>query len=138
MGKNSNTYKTFNVHERTPEAFYNRLDGEFSFNHDPCPLNTAPDNYWLEAAWGRRCFINPPYGKAISAWLNKGLLEIQLGNTDLEVFLLPAYTDVKWFHEIVLPFADEIRFIKGRLRFGEHDNTAPFASMLAIFKRLEC
>jgi len=47
---------------------------------------------------------------------------------------LPSYTDVKWFHEIVLPNANEIRFIKGRLKFSKHTQNAPFASMIVVFK----
>lgn len=136
MAKNSNTYKTFNVNERTPKGFYQQLDAEFNFTFDPCPLNPMPEPDGLAVSWGERCYINPPYGKAIKSWLVKALYEIALGNTELAVFLLPAYTDVKWFHEIVLPKASEIRFIKGRLRFGEHNNTAPFANMVVIFNGL--
>lgn len=133
MAKNSNTYKTFNVNEKTPTGFYNQLDEEFRFNFDPCPLNLTPEKDGLNIDWGGRCYINPPYGKAIRGWLEKALSEIEKGNTELAVFLLPAYTDVKWFHEIVLPKAKEIRFIKGRLKFGEHNNTAPFANMVVVF-----
>ena len=133
MAKNSNTYKTFNVNEKTPSGFYNQLNDEFHFDFDPCPLNPTPEYDGLSIDWGVCCYINPPYGKAIRGWLEKALNEIELGNTTTAVFLLPAYTDVKWFHEVVLPQASEIRFIKGRLKFGEHNNTAPFASMLVIF-----
>lgn len=132
MSKNSNTYKTFNINEKTPTGFYRQLDEEFLFNFDPCPLNAGFNG--LECKWGKRCYINPPYGKAIRGWLEKALVEIEKGNTELAVFLLPAYTDVKWFHEVVLPKAEEVRFIKGRLKFGEHSNTAPFASMVIVFK----
>ena len=135
MSKHSNTYKTFNINERTPNGFYRQLDEEFVFDFDPCPLNDKPKVDGLSIKWGKNCFINPPYGKAIKNWLEKSLLEIQNGNTDIAVFLLPAYTDVKWFHEIVLPLAYEIRFVKGRLKFGNHNNTAPFASMVVVFKR---
>ena len=134
MAKNSNTYKTFNVNERTPLGFYTLLDKEFKFNFDPCPLNPIPSQDGLLIPWGGRCFINPPYGKAIRLWLEKAILEINKGNTQLAVFLLPSYTDVKWFHEIVLPLAKEIRFLKGRLKFGEHNNTAPFANMIVVFQ----
>ena len=133
MAKHCNTYKTFNIHEKTPDGFYKQLNEEFDFNFDPCPLNSDFDG--LNISWGKRCFINPPYGKAIRGWLEKALSEIKEGNTDLAVFLLPAYPDVKWFHEIVLPLAHEIRFIKGRLKFGSHNNSAPFASMTIIFKK---
>jgi site-specific DNA-methyltransferase (adenine-specific) len=133
MAKNKNTYKTFNINEKTPNGFYNQLNEEFNFDFDPCPLNSSFDG--LSINWGKRCYINPPYGKAIRRWLEKALLEIDKNNTQLAVFLLPANTDVKWFHEIVLPRALEIRFIKGRLKFGEHNNSAPFASMVIIFKQ---
>ena len=59
-----------------------------------------------------------------------------MSHKEIAVFLLPAYTDVRWFHEIVLQKANEIRFIKGRLKFGNHFNSAPFANMLVIFKEL--
>jgi len=131
MSKNSNTYKTFNIHEKTPEGFYKQLDKEFGFDFDPCPLNSQING--LEMVWGKRCFINPPYGKAITLWLEKGIKELRDGKTELCVFLLPAYTDVKWFHEIILLKSNEIRFIKGRLKFGNHKNTAPFANMIVVF-----
>ena len=134
MGKHSNTYKTFNVNEKTPEGFYNQLDNEFHFDYDPCPLNKHFDENAIFKDWGKRAFINPPYGKRVRSFLEKALIEIKRGNTELAVFLLPAYTDVKWFHEVVLPKAKDIRFIKGRLKFGEHNNTAPFASMVVVFE----
>ena len=134
MAKNSNTYKTFNVNEKTPIGFYNHLNSEFAFDFDPCPLNPNFSQSGLTIDWKERCYINPPYGRHIRNWLEKALSEIRKGNTKLAVFLLPAYTDVKWFHEVVLPMADEIRFIKGRLKFGEHSNTAPFANMVVVFK----
>ena len=135
MAKNSNTYKTFNVNEKTPVILYNQLNEEFHFNFDPCPLNPIPEYDGLNIRWGTRCYINPPYGKAIKSWLEKALSEIESGKTELAVFLLPAYTDVKWFHEIVLVRASDIRFIKGRLKFGTHNNTAPFANMIVVFKK---
>lgn len=123
--------KTFNMHEKTPEGFYKQLNDEFKFTYDPCPLKSKKDG--LKVRWGKRVFVNPPYGKAIRSWLEKGLNELNY-KSDIIVFLLPAYTDVKWFHEIVLPCANEIRFIKGRLKFGKHKNSAPFGSMLVIFR----
>lgn len=137
MSKNSNTYKTFNVNEKTPAGFYNQLDSEFHFDFDPCPLNPTPETDGLSISWGERCYVNPPYGKAVRGWLEKALTEIRGGATKVVVFLLPAYTDVKWFHEVVLPEATEIRFIKGRLKFGEHNNTAPFANMIVVFKSIK-
>ena len=56
---------------------------------------------------------------------------------DIAVFLLPARTDTEWFHEIVLPFASEIRFVKGRLKFGKSENSAPFPSVVIVLKKPE-
>lgn len=128
----ANKYKGFNTNEKTPKALYDALNKEFCFSFDPCPLNASFDG--LSIDWKGSIFINPPYGRAIPVWLNKGLSELEKGNASLLCYLLPAYPDVRWFHEIVLPKAKEIRFLKGRLRFGEHNNNAPFASMVIIFK----
>jgi hypothetical protein len=123
-----------NTNEATPKSFYDQLNAEFAFDYDPCPLNPTPTTNGLIETWGKRVYVNPPYGKEIRKWIEKAQEEIVKGNTEIAVFLLPAYTDVKWFHEIVLP-TGEIRFIKGRLKFGEHNNTAPFASMIVIFRK---
>jgi site-specific DNA-methyltransferase (adenine-specific) len=74
-------------------------------------------------------FCNPPYGPGIAKFLRMA------PQADLAVFLLPARTDVRWFHDIVLPFAKEIRFIRGRLKFGGMQHSAPFPSMVVVFQR---
>ena len=113
----------------TPEAVYTALDEEFHFDFDPCPLDgnqdgTAP----LFVSWrGKRVFCNPPYGPALVPFLKRA------HEAKLAVFLVPARTDTRWFHEIVLPAAKEIRFIKGRLKFGDSKNSAPFPSMVVVF-----
>jgi hypothetical protein len=84
---------------------------------------------------GGRVFINPPYSN-IRGFLQKGLEELKRGNVELLVYLIPARTDTKWFHEFVYGKA-EIRFIKGRLKFGNSKNSAPFPSMLVIYKSIK-
>ena len=74
-------------------------------------------------------FCNPPYGPEIPKWLERGL------EAELAVFLIPARTDTRWFHDIILPNAEEIRFIKGRPRFGNATNCAPFPSMIVVFRQ---
>ena len=86
------------------------------------------EQIYLLNGGGRRVYCNPPYGPGIRHFLECGLF------ADIAVFLIPARTDVKWFHEIVLPYAKEIRFIKGRLKFGNAKNSAPFPSMIVIFE----
>lgn len=123
-------------HWPTPKALLEELDKEFHFDFDPCPLgeSEADGSAPLFTSWnGKRVFCNPPYDRAISQFLQRGI------EADIAVFLLPARTDTKWFHDIVLPNASEIRFIKGRLCFGDPDDLskrAPFPSMLVIFRQL--
>ena len=113
----------------TPQGLYHDLQNEFGFDDDPAVPGQIDA---LFRPWGKRVYINPPYGPEIHHWLNKGLLALENG-TDVCVFFLPARTDTKWFHDYVLPFAKEIRFIRGRLKFNDADNPAPFPSMLVIY-----
>jgi len=117
----------------TPADTYAALNDEFHFDFDPCPLDGTEDGLAsLFVDWcGKRVFCNPPYGPGIAKWLERGL------EAKLSVFLIPARTDTRWFHDIVLPKAKEIRFIRGRLKFGESVNAAPFPSMVVIFERSE-
>lgn len=118
-------------HWATPEALYAELHNEFQFNFDPCPLGESESDGSspLFTPWkGRRVFCNPPYDKGIAQFMERAR------EADVAVFLLPARTDTKWFHNLVLPFAKEIRFVKGRLRFGNSRNCAPFPSMIVIYK----
>lgn len=113
----------------TPKAVYGGLNQEFGFDLDPCPLGGADDGLsTLFTSWvGRKVFCNPPYGPAIGKWLARA------DEAELAVFLVPARTDTRWFHEIVLPKATEIRFVRGRLKFGDAKHGAPFPSMVVIF-----
>ncbi len=123
-------FKSLSVEWATPRGVYEALDAEFSFNFDPCPLGGDVDGLaTLFVSWeGRRVFCNPPYGD-ISRWLGRAR------EAELCVFLIPARTDTRWFHGLILPYAKEIRFIKGRLTFGDAKAPAPFPSMVAIFAR---
>lgn len=119
---------------QTPPEFYKKLDDEFHFNFDPCPLNPTFDG--LEIDWKERCFVNPPYSK-VKEFLIKADNEIKKGNSELIVFLTFANTDTNWFHSFVLG-KSEIRFVKGRLKFlngGGIKNSAMRPSILIIFKR---
>lgn len=125
----------------TPIDFYNELNKEFNFNLDPCATDinhkcakyfTKEDNGLLQSWGGYNVFCNPPYGRVINAWVEKAYNESKKDNT-LIVMLLPARTDTKWFHNFIYHKA-EIRFIKGRLKFGGCKNSAPFPSMLVIYK----
>jgi hypothetical protein len=112
----------------TPKSIYNQLNEEFSFDFDPCPENATFDG--LEIEWGKSNFINPPYSK-LAQWLKKGYEEYMKGKK--VVFLIPSRTDTKAWHEYCMK-ATEIRFIKGRLKFGDSKNSAPFPSAIIIFE----
>jgi site-specific DNA-methyltransferase (adenine-specific) len=113
---------------KTPPDLYAELNKEFHFDDDPCPETGI---FGLDRSWGKSSYVNPPYSN-IREWMERGLAEHQLGKT--VVFLIPARTDTRWFHEIVLSHASKIRFIKGRLRFHGAKYNAPFPSMIVIFK----
>lgn len=117
---------------QTPKAVYQVLDAEFGFDFDPCPSHPTFDGLHIE--WGQVNFVNPPYGREIPKWIRKGYLEHLKGKA--VVFLIPSRTDTKWWHDYCMK-ASEIRFIRGRLRFDDGPNAAPFPSAIVIFKRIE-
>lgn len=126
----------------TPQDFYDELNNEFGFTLDPCAdeYNHKCNKYFTEEEdgllqdWGGEIvFCNPPYGKAIKDWVRKAYIEGCKPNTTV-VLLIPARTDTQYFHDYVYHEAKEIRFIKGRLKFGDSKNAAPFPSMVVIYR----
>lgn len=127
----------------TPQGFFDELNKEFNFNLDPCADEanakceryfTKEENGLLKDWGGCRVFCNPPYGrKTTGIWIQKCYEEAQKSET-IVVALIPARTDTKFFHDYVYHKA-EIRFIKGRLRFGGSKCGAPFPSMVVVFKQ---
>ena len=126
----------------TPQDLFDRLNALFNFTLDPCsthenakcPLHYTPSENGLLQDWsGHRVFINPPYGREIIRWVAKAYNESSLGA--LVVGLLPARTDTAWWQDYVQPYAD-VRFIRGRLKFGGAKNSAPFPSAIALWWRL--
>jgi phage N-6-adenine-methyltransferase len=100
----------------TPKNVYDALNSEFNFDFDPCPLNANPLQDGLQIEWGESNFINPPYSlKLKNAFVNKALEESRKGKVC--VLLLPVSTSTKLFHEVIKPYAKEIRFVKGRISF---------------------
>lgn len=83
---------------------------------------------------GRTVFCNPPYG-SIAKWVEKCYREGTKDNT-VVVMLIPSRTDTRYFHKFIYHRA-EIRFVRGRLKFGDGKNSAPFPSMVVIFRGAE-
>lgn len=122
----------------TPWDFYNDLDATFHFTLDVCadPRNAKCYRFFtkeqngLKQNWGKNVvWCNPPYGREIGKWVQKCAEHIGIA-----VMLIPARTDTKWWHDWIAnnPCAS-VRFIKGRLKFGESKNSAPFPSAVVIF-----
>lgn len=117
---------------KTPKAVYQTLHAEFGFNHDPCPAKWDGLIDGLQSSWGGGVnYVNPPYGRELPLWIAKAYEQWQLGKT--VVLLIPSRTDTRWWHDFCMQ-ASEIRFIKGRLRFDDQPNPAPFPSCLVIFR----
>ena len=125
----------------TPQDFFDKLNNEFHFTLDVCATKentkckkfiTKEQNSFLYD-WDGVCWCNPPYGKEISDWMEKSYKESLKGIT--VVCLVPARTDTRWFHNWVYG-KGEIRFVKGRLKFGGSKNSAPFPSMIVVYRRI--
>lgn len=124
----------------TPQDLFDKLNEEFNFTLDPCATKknakcnlyfTEKENGLLQDWQGFTVFCNPPYGRAIKDWVKK-CYEQSLKPETTVVMLIPARTDTQWFHNYIYGQA-EIRFLKGRLKFGDSKNSAPFPSMIVVF-----
>ena len=129
----------------TPKEFFDTLKKEFDFNLDPCCTKQSAkcdifftkEDDGLTKDWGVHIvFMNPPYGREIKDWIRKAYDASLSGAT--VVALIPARTDTRYWHEYIFNKADEIRFLKGRIKFedinGEAKNSAPFPSAVIVWK----
>jgi phage N-6-adenine-methyltransferase len=125
----------------TPQDFFDKLNKQYNFDLDVCalPENAKCEKYFtpeidgLKQDWNGTCWMNPPYGREIGKWVEKAYNEAQKGNTI--VALLPARTDTRWFHDhIYMMYGVSFELLKGRLKFGGSKNSAPFPSMVVVFK----
>ena len=123
----------------TPQSFYDKLNDEFNFTLDVCATddNHKCDRYFtkeidgLSQTWRGVCWMNPPYGREIKQWMRKAYVS-SIRDLATVVCLVPARTDTVWWHDYAMK--GDIRFIKGRLKFGGSKNSAPFPSAIVIFK----
>jgi len=121
----------------TPQDLFDDLNEKYHFDIDVCalPENAKLEEYFdpeddgLSQAWWGTCWMNPPYGRAIKKWMRKAYEESQNGS--VVVCLVPARTDTAWWHDYAMK--GDITFIRGRLKFGGHKNSAPFPSAIVVF-----
>lgn len=128
----------------TPPEVFDPLHREFAFTLDACatPKNAKLPRFLteaengLEASWANeRVWMNPPYGREIYPWTRKAREESKAGA--LVVGLLPASTDLAWWHDDVVGHAAEIRYLRGRVRFltgGPYRASGFFASVVVIWR----
>lgn len=128
----------------TPQHLFDELNQEFNFTLDPCATEenakcskhfTIEDD-GLSKDWSNDVvFMNPPYGREIKKWIKKAYEESLNGAT--VVCLIPARTDTMYWHDFIFDKADDIRFLKGRLKFGNGKNSVPFPSAIVVYKYKE-
>ena len=135
-------FSSASVNWSTPQWFFDQYNQQYNFTLDVCALPEnakcleyfTPDDNGLNQTWEGTVWMNPPYGKTIKSWIEKAFQEANCSKSTV-VSLLPARTDTKWFHEnIYNKCGVEVEFIKGRLKFGDAKNSAPFPSMVVVFK----
>lgn len=122
----------------TPQWLFDKYNDVYQFDLDVCATAEnrkcmdfiSPEQNGLTTPWYGKCWMNPPYGREIIKWMEKAYNESLNGFT--VVCLVPARTDTKWWHEYAMK--GEIEFLRGRLKFGGHKNSAPFPSAIVVFK----
>lgn len=124
----------------TPQGLFDQLDEEFHFTLDPCATDdnakcrryfTKEENGLTQDWSGEVVFMNPPYGGHTGKWLAKAWHDSL--RAAVVVCLIVSSTDRSYWHDYIFPHATEIRWLRGRITFGEANSTAPFASAIVIF-----
>ena len=126
----------------TPQWVFDLLDHEFGFHLDVCASaeNAKCDRFFskedngLDQEWSGVCWMNPPYGRSgdqgIYQWMEKAHCSARNGAT--VACLVPARPDTRWWWDHALD--GEIRFIKGRLKYTNSSNSAPFPQAVVILR----
>ena len=126
----------------TPSGLFDELDKEFHFTLDPCATSAnakcnryfTADDDGLKQSWANEVvFMNPPYGGHTDKWLRKAWQSSLEGA--VVVCLIVSSTDRSYWHDYIFPHAAEVRWLRGRITFGEAKSTAPFASAIVIFQK---
>ncbi len=125
----------------TPKLFFDKLNEKYHFTLDPCcsienrkceKYYTKKENGLLQSWKNERVFCNPPYGREIGKWVEKAYIENKKNNVFI-LMLLPARTDTRWFHDFIY-LKHKVEFLKGRLKFNDGKQSAPFPSMVVILE----
>lgn len=127
----------------TPRDLLAQLADEFGpFDLDVCATadNAAAARYFtrahdgLQHTWAATCvWMNPPYGRPMPQWMAKACASVAAGSCRRVVCLVPARTDTRWWQQVVQPHAALVRFLPGRVTFGQARHPAPFPSAVVVF-----
>ena len=122
----------------TPQDFFdqqNAMYGPFEMDvcadksNAKCVVYFDKNTDGLKQIWSGKCWMNPPYGREIKKWMEKAYQSS--GNGTVVVCLVPARTDTKWWHDFAIK--GNVKFIRGRLKFGGAKHNAPFPSAIVVF-----
>lgn len=121
-------WSTDNQQAQTPREVWEILEQEFGKMHDPCPPNYTING--LVSEWKSVNYINPPYNEC-GAWMEKVVTEYKKGKKC--ICLIPARSHTNWFHEWVIPYVTELRFVQNGVRFVGYKRKSPFSICIAIY-----
>ena len=115
----------YSDHWSTPIEIYDYYVKHLKY-YDPCPLRENNFNFNFIS---ENIFLNPPYSD-ISKWIDWAINNHkQTGGQINTIILIPSRTDTRYFHKL-LEYGCDLEFIKGRLKFGNAKQGAPFPSVL--------
>lgn len=138
---NAGMYSSATDEWETPQHIFDWLNEEFHFTLDVCataanaktPHYLTREQNGLAWSWyGHICWMNPPYGRDIAKWVRKAYEEAVMDRATT-VCLLPSRTDTAWWHDYCMR-SNDIRFLRGRLKFGGAKWNAPFPSVIVVFR----
>ena len=126
----------------TPKKLFEYFDDTYHFDLDPCSTHENAlckkhftiEEDGLKQDWGgSKVFMNPPYSRETSKWIEKAYQESLKGA--VVVCLIPCRPDASYWHKWIFPYASQIYFIQGRLHYSDSKETAPFPSAIVIFDK---
>ena len=141
MGKmNDSLFSSNKQTWETPQELFDKLNNVFNFEVDiaaaddtaKCKKYYTKEDDGLVKDWVETCWCNPPYGREQIKWVERASEEVMKYNNTI-VMLIPARPDTKVWHNIIFKYAKAICFIKGRLKFGNSKDSAPFPSAIIVF-----
>jgi len=149
MSSTADRFSSASIHWGTPDHIFEKLERRFKLNLDACAENAEvakcdrfispeQDSLSSDQSWEGRVWLNPPYGRGIAKWLEKAQDELENGEAEIVVALLPNSTGTKWFHSFVVPQLSELILLHKRVQFVDIKGTAQGVPAGANFDSIVC